>query len=164
MNFKQLTKSSPRGLLRFALRLPIFLYKVHLGWVLGDRFLILRHVGRKSKQWRQVVLEVVKHDLLTGTYTIASGWGEKSDWFLNVLAHPEVEIIVGTRHFKAVAGQLTSLQAEAVLHEYAEQHPFAFHELAGLLVESQTHDPGVLIELMANKIPLLELICKKENK
>ncbi len=108
-------------------------------------------------------LEIVQHDPITGIYTIASGWGEKSDWYRNVLAHPEVEIVVGNRHSNAVAGRLTNLQAAAVLHEYAEQHPFAFRELAGLFVESQIHNPDVLIKLMADKIPLLELICIKEN-
>jgi hypothetical protein len=32
--------TAPHGLLRFGLRLPIWLYRLHLGWLLGNRFLL----------------------------------------------------------------------------------------------------------------------------
>ncbi|MBE3142614.1 MAG: hypothetical protein IMZ61_01640 [Planctomycetes bacterium] len=56
MKLSQITQSSPRGLLRLSLRLPILLYKAHLGWVLGDRFLMLTHTGRKSGKPYQEIL------------------------------------------------------------------------------------------------------------
>jgi hypothetical protein len=43
------TKSSPpRGLARLAFRLPIWLYRLRLGWLLGDRFLLLTHIGGRA--------------------------------------------------------------------------------------------------------------------
>jgi hypothetical protein len=65
----------PRGLLRLALRLPIWLYRWRLGWLLGDRFLLLTHTGRKSGLPRQVVLEVVHHDEATGDLCCRLGLG-----------------------------------------------------------------------------------------
>ena len=51
----------PSGFSRLMFRLPIYLYKVGLGGLLGGRFLLLNHVGRKSGQPRQAVVEVVRH-------------------------------------------------------------------------------------------------------
>ena len=52
----------PHGLSRLAFRLPIWLYHSHLGWLLGTRFVLLTHTGRKSGLSRQTVLEVVRYD------------------------------------------------------------------------------------------------------
>ena len=41
-------KSKPAGALRLAFRLPIYLYRLDLGWLLGHRFLLLVHRGRES--------------------------------------------------------------------------------------------------------------------
>jgi hypothetical protein len=41
-----LTAHEPRGLLRVGLRVPLWAYRLHLGWLLGDRFLRLTHIGR----------------------------------------------------------------------------------------------------------------------
>jgi hypothetical protein len=39
---RRLTDFNPkRGLMRLALRLPIWLYRARLGWLLGERFLLL---------------------------------------------------------------------------------------------------------------------------
>jgi hypothetical protein len=65
----------PRGLSRLACRLPIWLYRAGLGWVMGYRFRYLTHIGRKSGQPRHTVLEVVRYDKATSTCIVASGWG-----------------------------------------------------------------------------------------
>ena len=44
------------GLKRIMFRAPIFLYRIGLGGLLGKRFLLLNHIGRKT------VMEVVNHD------------------------------------------------------------------------------------------------------
>ncbi len=38
----------PRGLARIGFRIPIILYRLGLGGLLGTRFLLLTHTGRKS--------------------------------------------------------------------------------------------------------------------
>jgi hypothetical protein len=80
----------PHGVLRWLLRMPIWLHRLHMGWLLGDHFLMLTHIGRKSGLPRQSVLEVVGHDEATGIYIIASGWGEQADWLRNIQKHPNV--------------------------------------------------------------------------
>ena len=60
-NFRWL-KLQPAGALRLAFRLPIYLYRLDLGWMLGHRFLLFVHLGRKSGLLRETVLEVLLHD------------------------------------------------------------------------------------------------------
>jgi deazaflavin-dependent oxidoreductase (nitroreductase family) len=124
--------------LRPLLRLPIWLYRAHLGWLLGDRFLMLTHRGRKSGLPRQTVLEVVRHDKATGTYIIVSGWGEKADWCRNIQQDPRVRVQVGGRRFPARAARLTADEATREIADYARRHPLAYRQLAKLLIGQLT--------------------------
>lgn len=126
-------KHPVKGLLRFGVRLPLWLYRAHLGWLLGERFLRLTHIGRKSGQPRQTVLEVVDHDRATDSYIVTSGWGEKSDWFQNTLKTPQVVIDVGRRRLAVRADRLPIDEAEQWLLNYAQRHPRTFRELARLM-------------------------------
>ena len=151
------TKQPPRGLLRLLLRLPIWLYRLRLGWSLGNRFLLLTHIGRKTGIPHQTVVEVVSHNDTKDRYVIASGWGEKSDWFRNIQKTPEVRVQVGGRSFQAQATILSVAEAEEELLGYAHEHPAAFRELAkfmmGERLEATREDCGKL----AQSIPLVAL-------
>lgn len=52
----------PTWALLVAFRLPIYLYRLNLGWMLGHRFLCLVHEGRKSGRPRETCLEVIPHN------------------------------------------------------------------------------------------------------
>jgi deazaflavin-dependent oxidoreductase (nitroreductase family) len=119
----------PRGLSRLAFRLPIGLYRAGLGWLMGTRFVLLTHTGRKSGLPRQTVLEVVRYDKATGACIIASGWGLKSDWFHNISANPRIVFQVRNRRSEGVAVRLTPEQAAPELLDYAHRYPMAFREL-----------------------------------
>lgn len=123
-------RQPPSGLSRLFYRFPILLYRIGLGWLLGERFLLLHHTGRKTGLPRQTVLEVVRHDEESDTYFVASGWGEKSDWFRNIMQTPKVEIEVGRRHLNAVAERLEPEEAERELVDYERRHPKALRTLA----------------------------------
>ena len=74
-------------------RAPIWLYRARLGFLSGSRTLMLEHVGRKSGARRFVVLEVVGHPA-PDTYVVASGFGERAQWFRNLIANPQVRVSV----------------------------------------------------------------------
>lgn len=93
----------PSGIMRFFLRFPLWLYRLHLGWLLGNRFVMFQHTGRKSGLPRYTVVEVVQHNPATGVYIIASGWGEKADWFQNIQKEPEILLDTGRRKTTATA-------------------------------------------------------------
>ena len=115
----------PTGLARLIARFPILLYRFGLGWILGERFLLLYHLGRKSGKTRKVVLEVLHHEPRDGSYLIASGWGERSDWYKNLKASKTTEIEVAGRKIPVMASFLNEEEARRELERYAQKHPWA---------------------------------------
>lgn len=123
----------PRGWKAIPWRLPIWIYRLGLGGLLGRRFLLLHHIGRKTGRQRQTVLEVIHYEPQGPTFFVASGFGRRSHWFRNILAHPEVTIQVGRRRYRAVAEVLAPEQGAEALQAYAQQHPLASRGLARVL-------------------------------
>jgi deazaflavin-dependent oxidoreductase (nitroreductase family) len=123
----------PRGLKAIPWRLPIWLYRLHLGRLLGHRFLLLTHKGRLSGKDRTAMLEVIKYDQATNTHYVASGFGEKSDWYQNIRKTPDVVIQTGGQKFLAQAESLPPDQAREVFLEYTQAHPTAIKNLAKLV-------------------------------
>lgn len=159
MNEKDNPPQPPRGLSRLLWRLPIVLYRAHLGWLLGERFLLLTHIGRKSGRPRQAVIEVVRHDLAEDTYYSVSGFGEKADWFRNILKTPEVSIQVGRRTVSAQAERLSNEGAEDELLNYSRRHPTAFNNLAGFLGYN-LDGSDASIRALANLLPVVRFRVK----
>ncbi len=153
---QRLAETDPsRGLLRVLLRAPIFLYRLHLGWILGRRFLLLKHVGRKTGLQHSAVLEVVRYDRSRNIYIIASGWGEKSNWLQNIEKNPEVEIEIGRRRLSAHARRLPQTQAKDELREYARQYPRAYRVLAGRMLGRQAEATEEEFDQLGKAIPVV---------
>src|SRR5512146_2966370 len=131
---KSVMEAPPSKVLRSVLRLPIRLYRMHLGWLLGNRFLLLQHTGRNSGRVRETVIEVVKHDPTSDTYYVVSGWGAKSNWYLNIQKNPFVTIQVGGRRISAHAVNISVDEAADILKGYSERYPLAFRELTRLFL------------------------------
>jgi len=120
----------PKGLARLGFRLPIYLYRLGLGGLLGTRFLMLTHIGRKSKQERHTVLEVVRYDKAKNIFVVAVGFGAQSDWYQNIKANPNVTIQSGRQKWNMTAHFLDAEQGSLEIAEYAHRHPLAMKELA----------------------------------
>lgn len=116
------------GLLRtrWLVRAPVWLYRARLGILLGPRFVMLEHTGRKSGARRHVVLEVVQHPA-AGSYTVVSGFGDRAQWFRNIRAEPRVRVYaLSRRPTAAIARVLPLAEAAAVLADYSARHPRAW--------------------------------------
>lgn len=150
-----LRSGSPKGLLRAFLRAPILLYRLHLGWLLGRRFLLLTHVGRKSGLQRRTVLEVVLYDPEGGTCIVASGWGERSQWLRNIQANPHVTVTLGTRTHRAAAHRLDREEAEGALRDYSRRHPRALAKLAHMMLGEEHSGSAADTVLLAERVPLV---------
>lgn len=122
--------SRPTGILRFALRLPAHLYRYDLGWLLGHRFLLLTHRGRKSGLLRRTVLEVVLYDPTTRESVVVSGWGDRSDWYRNIRAAPALEVQTGCERYVPEQRFLTPEEGYAAITGYAVRHPLAVRVVA----------------------------------
>ena len=95
--------------------------------------LLLIHKGRISGKDRTAMLEVIKYDRDANTHYVASGFGEKSDWFKNIIITPDVVIQVGSQKFPALAEKLPGEEARKVFLEYNREHPNAIKNLAKIL-------------------------------
>lgn len=153
-----LVQRPPSGLKRWLLRVPITLYRLGLGGLLGDRFVLINHVGRKSGQPRQTVVEVAGHDLQSDTYYVASGWGYASQWYRNLMAHPEATIQIGN-HTSAVHAENLPPEAGAqVIIEYRCKHPFAAKELGGVMgLDIGRASPDELADIIRRSLPIVAL-------
>jgi len=153
-----MTKSSPpRGLTRLALRLPIWLYRLRLGWLLGDRLLLLTHIGRKSGLPRQAVIQIVRHDRATDRYIIASGFGAHVDWFRNIQQNPNVVVQSGARQLEAVAEQLPLDVAADELRGYAQRHPRTFRTITKRLLGQELDGSAESCRRLAADVPVVVL-------
>jgi deazaflavin-dependent oxidoreductase (nitroreductase family) len=104
------------------MRAPIWLYRMRLGFLFGQRLLLLEHVGRRTGRRRLTVLEVVGHPA-SDVYIVASGFGTRAQWFRNVQAQPDVRVSVGRRaSAPARARRLAQPDADAALRAYIGRH------------------------------------------
>ena len=151
----------PRGWKARLWRAPIWFYRMGLGGLFGKRFLLLNHIGRVSGQIRQAVIEVVDFDAQKNIYYVVSGFGEKAQWFQNIMRTPNVNIQVGNRKMLANAERLSFEDGEHIFQEYARQHPTALRELSKLL--NIPYDGSLeSISEMAKVLPVVAFYVKRK--
>jgi deazaflavin-dependent oxidoreductase (nitroreductase family) len=112
----------PRSALRAALRVPVLLYRWRLGWLLGHRFLLLVHVGRRSGRHYETVLEVVEYDRALPAAIVMSGWGRSADWYRNVEAAPSCQVRIGRQEWVATTEVLEDAEALEVFAAYEHRN------------------------------------------
>ncbi|MFN8158802.1 MAG: nitroreductase family deazaflavin-dependent oxidoreductase [Candidatus Nanopelagicales bacterium] len=146
----------PTSWRRILYRLPISLYRARLGGLMGSRFVLIHHVGRKSGLERQVVVEVVALDPTTRAVIVASGFGPTADWYQNVLAHPEVAIELGWERLQTHARRLTPEEVAETMTSYARRHPRSAKRLASFMgYEVQGEES---YQRMGDTLPMLRLV------
>lgn len=121
----------PTGLRRRLWRLPIGLYRVGLGPLMGRRIMLLTHVGRASGRQRHAVIEIIEHD--ERGYVAASGFGSRADWYQNVMKTPDVTIQVGGRTLQVSAIPLRADEGATIMARYAPRHPAAARQLCKIM-------------------------------
>jgi deazaflavin-dependent oxidoreductase (nitroreductase family) len=148
----------PTRATRFLLRAPVWLYRWHLGAVLGQRFVLLEHRGRRTGQLRRNVLEVVDYEPGFRRVVVCSGWGERSDWYRNVMANPQVCYSIGSTRRCGIAHRLDPIDAETALRHYGDRHPRALRALANrVLGDEGSPDVDGAAATLAAALPVLAL-------
>jgi|SRR5579875_3171629 len=138
---------------RWFVRAPVRVYRARLGFVFGSRLLMLEHTGRKTGARRYVVLEIVGR-MGPGKYVVSSGFGERAQWFRNILANPQVRVYLrGHRPVAARARVLDHDEAARVLATYASAHPHAWAAFAPVLAKTL----GTAVGADGDALPLVLL-------
>lgn len=117
-----MTAHKPGPLTVRLLRAPAQLYAWNAGWLLGQRFLMLTHVGRRSGRRHRTVLEVIGRHPATDEFLVVAGLGRSANWYRNIEANAAVEVAVGRRRFRPVYRTLPQDDAIAALTEYERRN------------------------------------------
>lgn len=131
----------PRGLKAIPWRLPIWIYRLGLGSLMGKKFLLLNHTGRISGKGRQTVLELIQINPEAGEYYVVSGFGTRSDWYQNIKNNPSAVIQVGNKRMTAMAKQLNPEEASQLILAYTQKYPKNLKTLGAMLGYDIEHTP-----------------------
>ena len=128
-----MSQSGPGPVMRAVFGAPARLYDAGLGWLLGERFLCLTHVGRRSGHRYRTVLEVVGSKPTASEYTVIAGFGPSSDWYRNIQAKEASEVVVGRHRFVPEHRVLDETEAAAVVEDYERRNRWIRPVVHGLL-------------------------------
>jgi deazaflavin-dependent oxidoreductase (nitroreductase family) len=120
-----MSRYRPGPVTRRILRAPSLLYRWHAGWLLGRRFLLLTHVGRRSGRRYQTVLEVLGTRPESNEIVVLAALGRSAQWYRNLRANGSVEVAMGARRFRAAYRELDEPEAAAVLADYERRNRWA---------------------------------------
>lgn len=120
-------------MLRWLFRAPRVIYAAHAGPLLGHRFLLLRHRGRRTGNPHATVLEVLSWDQASHEAIVISGFGRRAQWLRNVLAAGTAEVEIARERWPATVRPLGLAEGAAVLADYEGRNRFAQRLLRRLL-------------------------------
>lgn len=107
-------------LLKQAFKAPIPLWRMGLGFLVGKLFMVLTTTGRKSGQPRHTAVEFHKYK---GRKYVYSGFGEKADWYKNILADPRVTIQTASGMEHVIARRITDEGELVEAFEFVAHNP-----------------------------------------
>ncbi len=106
---------------RFFLRAPYFFYNKLTARLYGKKLIQITTIGRTSKKERKTLLEVIgKFD---NAPVVIAGFGEGSDWVLNLRKNPQVEVVWTNLNYTSIVEWLNKEEAIAILSDYKKRNP-----------------------------------------
>lgn len=97
---------APGTFLRLFYKAPLLQWRLGLGWMLRKKFrmLVLTTRGRQTGRPRHTMLE---HTFFEDHVYLAPGWGERTQWYRNIVADPRVTVQRGGPAESAIARRVT---------------------------------------------------------
>ncbi|MBD2835220.1 nitroreductase family deazaflavin-dependent oxidoreductase [Streptomyces pratensis] len=123
----------PQGWGRRVARLPLIFFRIGLGPVFRQRLVLVHHKGRSTGLDRTVVLEVIAYDRALGSWTLASGFGPKADWYQNLRTTPQTTVQFGNRHYAVTAHFLPEEEGAEAMAQYALARPGVARRLCSFM-------------------------------
>lgn len=145
----------PTGWRRWLLNVPLLLDTLHLNRLLGTRFAVIVHLGRRSRRLRRTPLEVVRHDPRTGEIVVASGWGRDAGWYRNIVAAPAVAVHHAGRRYHPLQRLLGPEEAAAEMAAYTERHPAAARALGRWMTGEAFDGSDQAIHRLVDRVPFV---------
>ena len=91
-------------------RFMLLMWRLGLGrWInawpeVGGRIMVITHIGRKTGKKRHTP---VNYTIVDGEIYCTVGFGPISDWYRNIIAHPEVEVWLPDGWWAGVGEEIT---------------------------------------------------------
>jgi deazaflavin-dependent oxidoreductase (nitroreductase family) len=104
-------------------RWPVLVYRLHLGWLLGRRFMLVTHRGRRSGKIRRTGVMVLRYDRRNREALVAAG-SRRADWYRNIQASPAIEIAIGRERYRPAQRFLETEEIAKLLALSRRQSPF----------------------------------------
>jgi len=115
-------RKRPSRLLKLGFKVPVWLYRAHLGFLFGGRIIAIVHHGRTSGKRYVSGLEILTRR--DGELLIFSAWGTRADWFRNIEAGGVDELWDGRKRYDDAAFRVIEPdEAVEVLATYERDHP-----------------------------------------
>jgi len=137
----------PSGVLRLMLRLPLWLYRLGLGPLVGlIPFMVITTRGRRSGLPRHAILEYRQHGR---KIYVVSGWGTHPNWYQNLLANPIVTLQTGGEELRARAVPIRDAQeALRALYMFRRRSPL-YARLFARMSSAERIDLDTLVDVSA---------------
>ena len=103
-------------------KLPVFFYRLRLGWLLGKRFVQITHIGRHSGKLRRTILAVLRFDEKTREIYAVSAW-KGSDWYYNIQSSPALQVESGFVRYVPAQRMLSPEEIATMFVEYRKRNP-----------------------------------------
>jgi deazaflavin-dependent oxidoreductase (nitroreductase family) len=113
---------SPSAAFRWLSRVPVYFFRAGLGFVFGSRIVMLEHIGRKSGLTRYSCVEIVDRED-GDALIVVSGFGERSQWYRNLVAHPAIHVWVGRKRRAVTADLVGPAEGADIMVDYARRYP-----------------------------------------
>lgn len=121
--------------LKLALRAPVLVFDARADRLLGHRFLLLTHHGRRTGRRYRTMLEVLCWRPELSEAVVMSGFGPRAQWLQNLLAGAPAEVRIAGRRWPAVMRHVEPAEAVTVLAGY-ERRNRAFRPLVRRVLSS----------------------------
>jgi deazaflavin-dependent oxidoreductase (nitroreductase family) len=102
---------------------PLILFQLRLGWLFGGVCLVVTHRGRRSGMARRTALFVARYDPKNEESIVLAVYGERANWYRNLLHAPALEVWIGRRRYVPQQRFLRDDEVEELLLAYNREWP-----------------------------------------
>lgn len=130
----------PKGRLgKFLVKAPLLMIRLGLQPLMGDMFMVITHTGRKSGQPRHTMTEM--HRAEDGQLYAPCAYGERAQWYKNIVADPHVTVQVARETFSATVRRVTdNAELLKVIDLIGQKNKFIESYLGRLGIENTPAD------------------------
>jgi deazaflavin-dependent oxidoreductase (nitroreductase family) len=142
------------------MRAPAALDRPGLRWLLNGLspapIVVLVHRGRRTGRIYRTPVEAIVEDAERGEVVVSPMWGERSDWYRNVLAGGLIEARLRGEGHRLDWRRLSEQENLEAVSTYRREHPVYGRAILRMLVglHGLTGDPVVAV---ARALPMLAL-------